>query len=106
MVSSPSPISPKDSARPRPGGDKIRRITGEDEAQAFHNAKLAQASLPWYLKPEHIGEEIKLDPDGRVIAGTLEALVERLTIEPLSTSLYFFSFLLRLLIEMCFRIGA
>ncbi|KAF8504290.1 ras GEF [Hysterangium stoloniferum] len=75
--------------RIRPGGgaartgDKIRRITGEDEAQAFHNAKLAQAALPWYLKPEHIGDEIKLDHDGRVNAGTLEALVERLTVEPL-----------------------
>ncbi|KAF8578614.1 ras GEF [Ramaria rubella] len=64
-------------------GNKVLRITGDDDAQAFHNAKTAQAQLPWYLRPEHSGVEIILEHDGSVKAGTLDALVERLTIEPL-----------------------
>ncbi len=64
--------------------DKIKQITGDDEAQAFHNAKVAQSSLPWFLRPDHGDDEIKVEFDGTVAAGTLPALVERLTIEPLS----------------------
>lgn len=69
------------SSRP----DKIKQITGDDEAQAFHNAKMAQSSLPWFLRPDHGDDEIKVEFDGTVTAGTLPALVERLTIEPLRT---------------------
>lgn len=67
--------------------DKVWQITGDDDAQAFHSARLAQAMQPWYLKPDHLGDDIKLEYDGSVRAGTLEALVERLTIEPLSAYL-------------------
>lgn len=69
---------------PRP--DKIKQITGDDEAQAFHNAKMAQSCLPWFLRPEHGDDEIKLEFDGTVAAGIVPALVERLTIEHLSMS--------------------
>lgn len=63
---------------PRP--DKIKQITGDDEAQAFHDTKLAQGI--WYLRPLY-GEqhELQLSPDGSVYAGTLRALVERLTVD-------------------------
>ena len=77
-----SPYSSKNAS----GRGKIWQITGDDNAQAFHNAKMAQAQQPWYLKPDHTGNEIKVEYDGSVKAGTLEALVERLTIEPLSAS--------------------
>jgi len=68
-------------AHPRPG--KILQLTGDDSAQAFHNAKQAQANLPWYLKHQHGEEEIKLEFDGTVKAGTLPALVEHLVVDPL-----------------------
>jgi son of sevenless-like protein len=88
FVSSPKspPLSPSAPpflpyAHPRPG--KILQLTGDDSAQAFHNAKQAQANLPWYLKHQHGEEEIKLEFDGTVKAGTLPALVERLVVDPL-----------------------
>ncbi|KAI0035127.1 ras guanine nucleotide exchange factor domain-containing protein [Vararia minispora EC-137] len=65
---------------------KIKRLTGDDDAQAFHNAKQAQANLPWFLRPRHDKEEIKLEYDGSVKAGTLPALIERLVIDPLRMS--------------------
>ena len=87
------PVSPSSSleledsrpvAHPRVG--KIKQLTGDDDAQAFHNAKLAQAKLPRYLRPTHDDSEIKIDSDGSVDAGTLRALVERMLIDPLSKS--------------------
>ncbi|OSD06173.1 ras GEF [Trametes coccinea BRFM310] len=62
---------------PRP--DKVKQITGDDEAQAFHDAKLVQGT--WYLRPLHGEDEIQIEADGSVSAGTLRALVERLTID-------------------------
>ena len=64
--------------------DKIRKLTGDDDAQAFHNARVAQANLPWYLKPSYTADDIKMEYDGSVRAGTLPALVERLTADSLS----------------------
>ncbi|KAI9511742.1 ras guanine nucleotide exchange factor domain-containing protein [Russula earlei] len=71
-------------ACPRPG--KVLQLTGDDSAQAFHNAKQAQANLPWFLKQRHGEEEIKLEFDGTVKAGTLPALVEHLVVDPLRVS--------------------
>ena len=76
--------SPPHNARPRPG--KVLQLTGDDSAQAFHNAKQAQANLPWFLKHRYGEEEIKLDFDGTVKAGTLPALVEHLVVDPLRES--------------------
>ncbi|KAI0639893.1 ras GEF [Trametes polyzona] len=59
--------------------DKVKQITGDDEAQAFHDAKLVQGT--WYLRPMYSEDEIQFQPDGSVAAGTLRALVERLTVE-------------------------
>lgn len=71
----------------RQRGDKVKQLTGDDDAQAFHNARIAQANLPWYLQPTYGGDQIKLEYDGSVRAGTLRALVERLTVDPLSKSM-------------------
>ncbi|KAH9004185.1 ras GEF [Lactarius hatsudake] len=89
LPKTPLPPSPLAStflpyAHPRPG--KVLQLTGDDSAQAFHNAKQAQANLPWYLKHQHGEEEIKLEFDGTVKAGTLPALVERLVVDPLRVS--------------------
>lgn len=71
--------------------DKVRRLLGDDDAQAFHNAKQALASQPWYLKPERDddGGEVKLEHDGSVKYGSVEALVERLTVPFFSKFLYY-----------------
>jgi son of sevenless-like protein len=50
-------------------------------AAALHQARLAQASIPWYLRPKYTWEELKLDNDGSVIGGTVQALIERLLIQ-------------------------
>jgi son of sevenless-like protein len=67
------------------------QLTGDDSAQAFHNARQAQANLPWYLKHRHSEEEIKLDFDGAVKAGTLPALVEHLVVDPLRESWFHYN---------------
>lgn len=59
--------------------DKVKRITGDDEAQAFHDAQLVQGT--WYLRPMYGEDELQLEADGSVSAGTLRALVERLTVD-------------------------
>lgn len=79
-----SPIGDDPVYSPLRNGRKVAQITGDDDAQAFHNARIAQASLPWYLKPRHDNNDIKLEYDGTVIAGTVPALIERLTLDPLS----------------------
>lgn len=72
-------------ARPHKGRpDKVKQLTGDEDAQRYHNAKVAALRMPWYLKPDYKEEDVKLNADGSVLAGTLEALVECLTIEPIS----------------------
>ncbi|TDL26433.1 ras GEF [Rickenella mellea] len=83
---SPSSVLKSPSSLKSHRSDKVKQLTGDDDAQAFHNAKLAQASLPWYLRPSYSAEDIKLEYDGGVRAGTLTALIERLTVDPLTFS--------------------
>ena len=73
-----------DTRMPPRRSDKVRQLTGDEDAAAFHNAKVAQANLPWYLQPSYGPDDIKLEYDGSVRAGTFPALVERLTADPLS----------------------
>lgn len=61
--------------------DKIIKITGSEEAVAFHNQIQAQAILPWYLQPE-FAAQLQLDADGHIRSGTLNALLEKLYSEP------------------------
>lgn len=84
---SESPIGDDPVYSPPRNGRKVAQITGDDDAQAFHNAKMAQANLAWYLKPRHDNGDIKLEYDGTVVAGTTAALIERLTVDPLSECL-------------------
>ncbi|KAG8886578.1 hypothetical protein FRB98_001226 [Tulasnella sp. 332] len=63
-----------------------RRPSKDDDAVAYRNAKSAMAALPPYLKPRYGEGYLRLDSDGVVKSGTLEALVERLTIDPLKRS--------------------
>lgn len=69
---------------PHSESSRVRRSSRDDDAQAYMNAKMAAAALPAYLKPEYGEGYLRLDSDGVVKSGTLEALVERLTVDPLS----------------------
>lgn len=53
----------------------------DNDALNFYNARLGQSHLPWYLRPSFTSEILKVDQEGRVKAGTLAALVERLTVD-------------------------
>ena len=64
--------------------EKIRQITGSDDALAFHNAKQGFLTQPWYLRPSFSSDQLVTDNDLNVKAGTLNALVEKMVIDPLS----------------------
>lgn len=61
-----------------PRAEKIRKFFGDDAPENYIESANAD-SKPWYLRVDHRPEEITMNPDGKVIAGTLPALVERLT---------------------------
>lgn len=52
---------------------------------AYLNARKAQLNLPRYLQPDFGDAYIRLDHDGTIKSGTLEALVERLAVDQLRT---------------------
>lgn len=54
---------------------KIRKILGEDAPTRAFEAD----SKPWYLRSDHKKDEIIINPDGGIRAGSLPALIERLT---------------------------
>jgi son of sevenless len=78
----PSP-EPTITVRP-PKPTKVGRITGDTNAERFATVKQAQLTAPWYLLPSYGENDIRLESDGSVKAGTLAALVEHLTVDPLS----------------------
>lgn len=65
-------------------GDSVRE---DDYAMNFYHTKLGQSHLPWYLRPSYTSDTLKVDSEGRVRAGTLTALVERLTVDHISKHL-------------------
>ena len=71
----------------RSSSEKVRQILGDEQAHALHAARIAEANSPWYLRPIHGPDEIHLAYDGWIIGGTLPAIVERLTLDPISTLL-------------------
>jgi len=48
-------------------------------------ARRDRAASAWFLRPTYDDDDIDLDYDGTVVAGTLSALMERLTLDYLST---------------------
>lgn len=67
----------------RPAGSSSSRRASKDE-DSYRNARIAADALPPHLKPDYGEGYLRLDSDGVVKSGTLEALVERLTVDPLS----------------------
>ncbi|KAK7465269.1 hypothetical protein VKT23_005248 [Stygiomarasmius scandens] len=62
-------VSPESGKR---SVDKIKQLTGHEEALDFY-----KANLVWYLKPR-FGDQLQIDDEGRIISGTRLALAERL----------------------------
>jgi son of sevenless-like protein len=62
---------------PRP--EKVRNLTGDDNAFKFVETKTTPSTPSWYLKAQYAEEELKIEFDGSIKLGTLRALVEQLT---------------------------
>lgn len=65
-------------------GDSLRPFSDDEDALHFDSAGLGQLHLPWYLRPSYTSETLKVDAKGHVRAGTIYALVEKLTVDPIS----------------------
>ncbi|KAI0061642.1 ras GEF [Artomyces pyxidatus] len=84
----PAVISSKSPSR----ADKLIRMLGDAPTHIID--KLNADSKPWYLRPNYSDAEIQIDPDGKVRAGTVPALVERLTAHEHSDTSFSKTFLL------------
>ena len=73
-----SPTSPSNTSPTNSGSGSMTAPGAGVSTAALHRLRLAHSSIPWYLRPKHAWEELKLDSDGLVVAGTAPALVERL----------------------------
>lgn len=62
---------------PAGAADKLLSVLGD--AATLIIDKLNAKTKPWYLQPNYEDSEIQMGPDGKVRAGTVPALVERLT---------------------------
>lgn len=67
-------------------GDSLRPFSDEEDALNFEKAELGQTHLPWYLRPSYNSATLKVDSKGLVRAGTIDALIEKLTVDPISES--------------------
>lgn len=63
------------SALKRTRSQKWKQVMGVDDAL---NDVPVRPALPWYLQPKLAGD-LALGPDGTIVWGTLEALIEKLT---------------------------
>jgi son of sevenless-like protein len=59
--------------------EKLKKFYGTD-VPTHYLQQLNPEATPWYLRPDYNDADINLDPaDGSVKAGTVAALIERLT---------------------------
>ncbi|KAI5122473.1 hypothetical protein M0805_008783 [Coniferiporia weirii] len=72
---------------------KIRQLLGEDAPERY--IEIANAdSKPWYLRTEHSKDELMVNPDGGIRAGTMPALIERLTTHEYGDPVFIRTFLM------------
>lgn len=76
FVDTTSPTSSNGKA-PAGAADKLLRVLGDAPTHIID--RLNAKTKPWYLRPSYEDSEIQMDPDGKVRAGTVPLLVERLT---------------------------
>ncbi|KAJ7288493.1 ras guanine nucleotide exchange factor domain-containing protein [Mycena rebaudengoi] len=80
---------------PRPSGSsKLAKILGADYAKSVPTPEPERPPQPWYLLPTYSPTEILIDPDGTVRAGTVPALVERLTAHEQADTTFIKAFLM------------
>ncbi|KAJ7164624.1 ras guanine nucleotide exchange factor domain-containing protein [Mycena crocata] len=86
----------KAKSPPRPSGNsKLAKILGADYAASVPTPPEPELPpRPWYLQPTYSPTEILIDPDGTVRAGTVPALVERLTAHEQGDPTFIKSFLM------------
>ncbi|KAJ7134422.1 ras guanine nucleotide exchange factor domain-containing protein [Mycena epipterygia] len=86
----------KTKSPPRPSGNsKLAKILGADYAATVPTPPEPELPpRPWYLQPTYSPTEILIDPDGTVRAGTVPALVERLTAHEQGDPTFIKSFLM------------
>jgi son of sevenless-like protein len=70
--------TPSNTNAPARAADKLMRVLGDPPPTHILD-KLNAKTKPWYLRPNYEDSEIQIDPDGKVRAGTVAGLVERLT---------------------------
>jgi son of sevenless-like protein len=63
---------------------RSEKCCAEVDDLTFFNMTIALSHLPWYLRPPYTFDQLKVGTDGTVKAGTLFALMEKLTAEPFS----------------------
>ncbi|KAJ6584771.1 ras guanine nucleotide exchange factor domain-containing protein [Mycena capillaripes] len=83
------------ATKPPRGNSKLTQILGADYAKSV--PKTPEPELPprpWYLQPTYNPSEIAIEPDGSVRAGTVTALVERLTAHEQGDPTFIKSFLM------------
>ncbi|KAF7299199.1 hypothetical protein MIND_00868600 [Mycena indigotica] len=90
----PTPNNPRSPPRPS-GSSKLAKILGADYAKSVPPPPEPEAPpKPWYLQPSYSPTEIMMDADGGVRAGTVPALVERLTAHEQGDPTFIKSFLM------------
>ncbi|KAH7926456.1 ras GEF [Leucogyrophana mollusca] len=73
---------------PIANASKIKQIFGDDAPEHIISTK------PWYLRPNYGKNDIVIDPDGSVRAGTVPALIERLTSHEIGDPTFIKTFLM------------
>ncbi|CAL1717053.1 unnamed protein product [Somion occarium] len=76
-VSAP-PFNVQEMNTSPPRGSKLIKMLGND-APKYYLDKLNADLKPWFLRPDYSSADILADPDGAIRAGTMKALVQRLT---------------------------
>ncbi|KZS90545.1 ras GEF [Sistotremastrum niveocremeum HHB9708] len=75
----------------RTNASKVQKFFGDEPPISW---KAATETKPWYMKADYPPQDIILNPDGGVRAGTLSALIERLTDHEYRDASYIRTFLL------------
>ncbi|CAG8502671.1 1002_t:CDS:10, partial [Dentiscutata heterogama] len=91
--SPPLSNNPGGTRSPRSESSKVAKFFGED-VQSINQTRVQREDKPWFLKYDYDEAEIIFNMEKHVKGGTLNALVERLTMHDLLDSSFIATFLL------------